>query len=200
MLFLGTAAAECCPNPFCSCDFCERIRNSTDSRERRRRSALLLDQENLIDFGPDALSAAALFGIDLSHLKNIFITHIHEDHFYYFGLGFLYMSRTTPPVPTLYMTPDAAAGISQFTQFLLDSQQKQLTSQVRACEELFKIQTVEAYETLSLGPHYQVTAMRGNHQGFLDHEYSLNYLFENNGIRLYYACDTGLFYRKHSQF
>ena len=69
MLFLGTAAAECCPNPFCSCDFCERIRNSTDSRERRRRSALLLDQENLIDFGPDALSAAALFGIDLSHLK-----------------------------------------------------------------------------------------------------------------------------------
>ena len=64
MLFLGTAAAECCPNPFCSCDFCERaaIRLILVNGDA---GVLLLDQENLIDFGPDALSAAALLGLTL---------------------------------------------------------------------------------------------------------------------------------------
>ncbi|HHX37043.1 MAG TPA: MBL fold metallo-hydrolase [Clostridiaceae bacterium] len=193
MLFLGTAAAECCPNPFCNCEYCNRIRNTSDSRERRRRSAFLLDPENLIDFGPDALPAAALFGVDLSQLKNVFITHIHEDHFHYFGLGFLHMSRTTPPKPTFYMSPEAAAGLASFTQFLLTSQQQQLVAQVRACDDLFNIQMIAPNETVEPEPGYFVTALRGNHQGFLDREFSLNYLFEKNGKCLYYACDTGLF-------
>jgi phosphoribosyl 1,2-cyclic phosphate phosphodiesterase len=78
--FLGTAAAEGYPGIYCECENC------TEARRRggpnlRRRTALLVNDDLLVDFGPDVANAAAAYGLHLSRLEYLLITHGHEDHF-----------------------------------------------------------------------------------------------------------------------
>ena len=55
--FLGTAAAEGYPNPFCRCENCEGARK-VGGRALRKRASALIDDQLLIDFGPDLLPAS----------------------------------------------------------------------------------------------------------------------------------------------
>src|SRR5699024_10320179 len=55
--FLGTAAAEAFPDPFCDCDYCEASRIAGGKRLRLRASALIND-DLIIDLGPDLHVAA----------------------------------------------------------------------------------------------------------------------------------------------
>ena len=55
--FLGTAASEGYPNPFCDCANCQRARELGGSN-LRKRCALLIDDELLIDLGPDLLASS----------------------------------------------------------------------------------------------------------------------------------------------
>ncbi len=80
LLFLGTAAAEAYPAAFCACDNCERARR-LGGRSLRHRSALLVDEDLLIDLGPDVIAAALAHGIRLQRLRTVLITHMHADHF-----------------------------------------------------------------------------------------------------------------------
>ena len=77
---LGTAAAEACPAIFCECENCREIRRKGDPRDLRRRASYLLDEDTLIDFGPDAFFQAATFNIDWSQIRRILFTHSHLDH------------------------------------------------------------------------------------------------------------------------
>lgn len=196
MLFLGTGAAECCPNPFCSCDFCERARTTGDHREKRRRSALLLDGEDIVDFGPDVMAAAGAYGESLAGLRRIFLTHSHEDHFDYFNLTFLAMSRTPPPKPVLYMSRLAAQGLNELMDTLRGSRHPQIAEQVTDCDSLFSVRVLEPYRRVQLEEGFAVTPVQGNHQGFVAGEQSLNYLFERGEKTLLYAADTGRFFEE----
>lgn len=79
--FLGTAAAEGVPAMFCSCKYCQDIKKS-GAKEYRTRSQVVIDGELSIDFPPEAYVHALDYGIDLSALKNLIVTHSHLDHFY----------------------------------------------------------------------------------------------------------------------
>ncbi len=79
--FLGTAAAEGIPGIFCGC------KNCVDAREKggryvRTRSQVIIDDNLLIDFGPDTYLHSLKYGIDISKLSDVLITHVHSDHFY----------------------------------------------------------------------------------------------------------------------
>jgi len=80
LLFLGTAAAEAYPAAFCGCENCERARRSR-GLDLRHRSSLLVDDDLLIDLGPDVVHAALAYGLRLHHLRTVLITHAHADHF-----------------------------------------------------------------------------------------------------------------------
>ncbi|MDE7084923.1 MAG: hypothetical protein K2O81_06730, partial [Clostridia bacterium] len=80
--YLGTGAAEGVPAMFCSCPFCDKLRKSGDVREFRTRSQVLIDGDLSIDFPPEAYVHSLSYGIDLSALKYILVTHSHMDHFY----------------------------------------------------------------------------------------------------------------------
>ena len=43
---------------------------------------MVIDEELLIDMGPSCFDNAARFGVNLSKLKTLLITHPHEDHLY----------------------------------------------------------------------------------------------------------------------
>lgn len=193
MIFLGTAAAECCPDPFCSCAFCENARTTRDARELRRRSALLLDEENLIDFGPDVMSACGAYGVSLAKLKNIFVTHLHEDHFSYWNIAFLLCSLTPPPKPRIFMSEQAAEGLNDILQLLRSSRHAQMAGQIKESEQAISLRTVRPFERIILESGLAVMAVQGNHESFLQGERSLNYLFQKDGHTLFYASDTGRF-------
>ncbi|MDQ3410683.1 MAG: MBL fold metallo-hydrolase [Chloroflexota bacterium] len=77
--FLGTAASEGYPNPFCACGNCDRAR-SIGGASLRKRSAAVIDDELLIDLGPDLLAAAQLHGRSLAGIRYALQTHEHADH------------------------------------------------------------------------------------------------------------------------
>lgn len=78
--FLGTAAATSIPLVFCNCELCRRARIYKGKNFRKRTSALI-NQELLLDLGPDLCSQAELYEVDLSKVKYLVQTHSHSDHF-----------------------------------------------------------------------------------------------------------------------
>lgn len=75
---LGTGTSTGVPQVSCGCEVCR----STDPRDRRLRSAALLDTDDgrrlLFDCGPDF--RAQMLSVDFRRLDAVFITHEHYDH------------------------------------------------------------------------------------------------------------------------
>lgn len=78
--FLGTAAATACPLVFCRCPACLAAWQH-GGKDKRRRSSVLIDDDLLIDLGPDLMSAAFALGADVSRIRYWLQTHAHSDHF-----------------------------------------------------------------------------------------------------------------------
>ena len=77
--FLGTSAAGGFPNPHCRCEHCEAAR-AEGGRSIRRQSSALINDDLLIDLGPDVLAAVQALGIHLADVRCVLQTHPHEDH------------------------------------------------------------------------------------------------------------------------
>ena len=72
--YLGTAAAEGFPAAFCNCSSCISARKNL-KKELRTRSQLLVDEDLMIDFPPDSYCHAMRFGVDLSAVRYLLVTH-----------------------------------------------------------------------------------------------------------------------------
>ena len=77
---LGSGTANGLPSPFCDCETCRRARASQDPRDLRRRTSYLIDDDTIVDFGPDAYWQSVTYGVELHRLKRILCTHRHGDH------------------------------------------------------------------------------------------------------------------------
>lgn len=72
--FLGT----------CACDFSPKLKDEFKNcfdKNARRSSAMLIDDRFLIDCGPHTLDSLRIAGKDGSKITDLFITHLHKDHF-----------------------------------------------------------------------------------------------------------------------
>lgn len=78
--FLGTAAATSVPLVFCNCNICQQARINK-GKDIRKRASAIINNEMLIDLGPDLCSQAEMYDIDLSKVKYLLQTHSHSDHF-----------------------------------------------------------------------------------------------------------------------
>lgn len=107
--FLGTAAAEGLPGPFCACERCRAAREE-GGRSIRGRSQALIDDRLLIDFPADTAYRAWLGNVDLVKVKHCLITHNHQDHIYPEEMAMLQpgFSHPADDVPlTFYGTPNS---------------------------------------------------------------------------------------------
>jgi phosphoribosyl 1,2-cyclic phosphate phosphodiesterase len=77
--FLGTAADHPTPEPWCQCATCATARLQ-GGRDVRLRSAVLVNDDLLIDVGPDLPAAAARLGLSLAAVQAVLLTHPHGDH------------------------------------------------------------------------------------------------------------------------
>jgi len=76
---LGSAAAEAIPALWCECETC-RTAWANGGKDIRRRTSYLIDDDTIIDFGPDIFYQMMSFKIDMMRIRRIIFTHSHSDH------------------------------------------------------------------------------------------------------------------------
>lgn len=78
--FLGTAAADQIPSPYCDCPRCTHARKYR-GKDVRKRCCYLINDDLLVDIGPDLLVACSMHDVHLMNVKHTLVTHSHRDHF-----------------------------------------------------------------------------------------------------------------------
>lgn len=172
VLVLGSAAAEGIPDPFCRCRVCENAR-LIGGQEVRGRAAALIDDDLLIDFGPDIVSAANRSALYLGNLRTLLVTHRHSDHWLPDNLiwrepGF----AATPVAPlAIYGPRDALAAVESHHE--------------RGTE--LSLHPVTAGDRWPAG-RYTITAVPATHGGGTLEP--LLYVIDDGAHRVLYATDT----------
>jgi phosphoribosyl 1,2-cyclic phosphate phosphodiesterase len=59
---------------------CEQARINK-GKDIRKRSSVIINDDMLIDFGPDVVTSSNMYNIDLRNVRYILQTHGHSDHF-----------------------------------------------------------------------------------------------------------------------
>ncbi len=172
---LGSAAAEALPAPWCECEVCKYAREHK-GKDVRRRTCYCIDDDTLVDFGPDIFYQSIDFNINLVDIKRVFITHSHADHLN--PLEFEWR-RAGFSVVTQYI--DLYAN-----QHSLDRVHKELPGKYESYkinDHLLQSGTTIEADDITL------TSLRASHVG--PDEDALNFIIERNGKKLLVANDTG---------
>ncbi|MBU3827362.1 MAG: carbon-phosphorus lyase [Candidatus Anaerobiospirillum merdipullorum] len=78
--FMGTAASEGIPNPFCDCAVCTYAREHGGA-DVRTRASVLVDGHMLIDMSPEWSAQLKREQMTARVLDAVLFTHTHPDHF-----------------------------------------------------------------------------------------------------------------------
>ena len=176
--FLGTGAAEGVPAMFCNCNFCNMVRKSGMS-EVRTRSQVMIDVGLLIDFPPEAYYHSFAFGVDLSAVNTLLVTHSHMDHFYahdFILRGYKYAQLETD-VLDIYGNAEVKKVFGECTA---REMKHEVSPHIRYAEVL-------PFSTFNAGG-YKVIAVPAEHTKTED---ALLYYIEKGGKGYLHLHDTG---------
>ena len=187
LTFLGTAAAPSMPIPFCVCKVCMEARR-IGGKNLRRRSSLVINDDLLVDIGPDIATASFQHGISLAGVGICLQTHPHADHL---DIEFI-LARHAEYGTTV--SGELLLGGSDETLYAIDA----LVRQQSAYGSVFESETQSAlklkilsfapYESYRIGD-YRVTGYPANHgddQGFL------LYSIAQGDHAVFYGTDTSV--------
>lgn len=186
LTFLGTAASEGYPDVFCICTNCTEARRLGGTSLRKRCSALI-NQELLIDLGPDLMAAGLMHGLTLAQVRYCLQTHEHEDHLDPANLGWRSEACGVYGAPHLHYY----ASLGAFAKMAkgLGGRAAEVglfDAEVQARLNLTP-HLVEPFQTFDVGP-YRVTSVAANHAPGLT---AMLYVIEHEERTLFYATDTG---------
>ena len=185
LTFLGTSAANAYPEAFCRCKNCERAR-LLGGPSLRKRSSVLINNDLLIDLGPDIMTAAQIHKRPLTSVRYCLQTHAHTDHLdtSHFlsrspGYGVVgaprlnfYASPATLRLATQLLEKDCAPAS------FLDPEIGKLLN--------LKTHSVEPFQSFAAGP-YRVTAFPANHDPTTQ---PLLYAVQSDRRTIFYGTDT----------
>ena len=185
--FLGTAAASAYPEAFCQCDNCILARELGGPSLRKRSSALIND-DLLIDLGPDVNVAAFLHGRPLTRVRYCIQTHAHADHLD--PSHFLLRSPEFGVVNAPRLHFYASAATINRIRWILErniAPADLLDSTVSERLNL-QIHQIGAFQTFTAGP-YQVMTFPANHDPTME---PLLYAIAKDGYTIFYGTDTAM--------
>lgn len=185
LTFLGTAAANAYPEAFCQCDNCARAR-VLGGASLRKRSAALINEDLLIDLGPDIMTASNLHGRPLTGVRYCLQTHAHADH-----LDTSHFLSRSPDygvvgAPRLHFY--ASPGTLRWAARLLERDCAPAGFLDPEVGERLNLAThpIEAMQSVDIG-RYRVTAFPANHDPVVE---PLLYAVEVDGTCVFYGTDT----------
>ena len=193
IVFLGTGAGEGYPGYWCECPHCTYARKH-GGRNLRTNSCLAINEELLIDMGPSCFDNAARFGVNLTQIKTLLITHPHEDHLYPQTLFWRHMDEK---LLSLSYAKQMNCGGPRFTEipelniygnrFVVDS----LNNFLEMIENQ-KVVVNEIDEGVGFESNgYQIMPIRGNHGP--EAGFAHSYVVRKEGKTLLYALDSGTY-------
>ncbi|MCD6120693.1 MAG: hypothetical protein J7K04_02500 [Spirochaetales bacterium] len=187
ILFLGTGSAEGYPSPFCSCSNCKEAR-SEGGKSLRLRSSLMIDNDLMVDFGPDLLEFTHRYDIHLPLLKTLLITHSHYDHLYLENLNYLIPETGT----ILSESPKITIVCNETVKHMIDSKFK-----IFANSFPWQIITAHVFKTIFIN-NIKITAIPAVHT--FDEERALLYIIAKGNTSILIAFDTGMWGEKVWRF
>ncbi len=177
--YLGTAAAEGFPATFCNCESCRAARKNL-AVEWRTRSQAIIDDILLIDFPCESSVHMMRFGVDLSAVQNLLVTHSHGDHFYaqeFVNRGYKFASGIVSDRLEIYAD-------SEVLEVFREDTRREMRDSVR---EKIGLHEVEPFQRFSAGG-YEVFSIPATH---MQTEKALLYGIRKDKTVLY-LNDTGL--------
>ena len=176
--YLGTAATEAIPGPFCDCGICRRARE-LKGREIRSRSQALIDGRLLIEFNADTIMHMHKYDLDLVNIRHCIVTHVHTDHFYPMELknlrpAYAELPEGHPPF-TLYGSCDIPPMLDKVFE---------------VTEDRLEVKTLTPYNEYEIDG-FIVTPLKASHGTRNPFIYLISE--KDTGKTLLYAHDTGLF-------
>ncbi|MGN1104229.1 MAG: MBL fold metallo-hydrolase [Candidatus Coproplasma sp.] len=163
---------------FCSCKYCREIRRR-GADEFRTRTQVLIDDDLSIDFPPEAFVHSLSFGVNLSALKYLLVTHSHMDHFYAHdfvlrGYKYAYLEED---VLSIYGNEEVAKVFKECTR-------RELKQEV---EPHINVNVIKPFQQLEVGD-YRILSLPAMHG---TQEESLLYYVEKGGKGYLHLYDTG---------
>lgn len=180
--YLGTGASEGIPALFCRCPICEEARRR-GGRELRSRSQAIIDDKLLIDFPADSYLHIQKYNMDFSSIKNLLITHSHDDHFYPFDLLMrlpAYGHNMGTDVLHIY-------GNHEVGEYLKEAAERFSVPEIW---DFIEYHEVKAFQKLQID-NYTIYPLPARH---MKNENALIYFIESEGKSILYGNDTGVFY------
>lgn len=185
LTFLGTSAANAYPEAFCRCDNCAQA-SALGGPSLRRRSAALVDDQLLIDLGPDLHTAAHAHGISLAAVRFCLQTHAHADHLDASQLLSRSPEYGVVGAPRLALFASRATLERLAEQLARDCAPRTLFDPAAQEQLNLTLHPVEPLTPFAVGP-YRVVAFPAIHDPSVE---PLLYAIQRNGRCLFYGTDT----------
>lgn len=185
--FLGTSAANAYPEAFCRCSNCEGARK-LGGPSLRKRSSILIEEDLLIDLGPDIMTASQTHGISLTSVRYCLQTHAHADH-----LDPSHLLSRSPGfgvvgAPQLHFYASGGT-LKKISQTLKRDCAPHAFLDARVGERLnLQVHQLSAYEPVVVGP-YRVVAFPANHDREVE---PLLFAVMKDDHCLFYGTDTAI--------
>lgn len=185
LTFLGTSAANAFPEAFCRCDHCQAARTE-GGRSLRKRSSALVNDDLLIDLGPDIMVASQMHAIDLTGVRYCIQTHPHADH-----LDTSHLLSRSPGygvvgAPRLHLNASQATLQKANETFTRDLSGMDLLDPAFEDDLNLKMHTIDPLQPTQVGP-YRVIGFPANHA----HGYgAFLYAIQDADGAIFYGTDT----------
>ncbi|HWV24350.1 MAG TPA: MBL fold metallo-hydrolase [Thermomicrobiales bacterium] len=184
--FLGTSAAGGFPNPHCRCENCQAAR-AEGGKSLRHQSSALIDDNLLIDLGPDVSSAVMEQGIDLANVAWVLQTHPHDDH-----LLPLHAVARSASWAAQEAVPMQWVGSAQTLHRITDQispksmQKLDMVTSGEPGEHKLTLVEIEPWQSYTFGP-YRVQTVAANHDPTVS---PMLFAIERDGRRMFWGTDT----------
>ena len=181
--FLGTGAIGY-PLSFCNCSNCQEAKLHR-GKSLRKRASILVNDELIIDLGPEVQTAMMMYEKDMGLVKYLLQTHPHLDHYSEESLisRIPYMAMKNQHILDIVASKVCLENMSERIaryekiDFLTkEGKNKLMVNPI----------SIEPGNKIDLGP-YQVKAIRSTHD---EKHGSLLYVLSCNNKNLFYATDT----------
>jgi phosphoribosyl 1,2-cyclic phosphate phosphodiesterase len=168
-----------------------------------------VNDDLLVDYGPDTSPQCVRFNVDLTKVKDALITHSHQDHLYMQDVRHRKKDSRQDGslgMMTVWGNPDS---IDMFHEQMRDvlieifGERKNIVQPTReeVIEELgeyllMQTRVIQPHQALNVG-RYRVHTIHAHHK---EPELSLNFIIDDGKKRILYGTDTGIWERAEWAF